>query len=106
MSCVTSSGPGRWRVRMFWASGASSHSGPLSSASKLLAPWPPTATTCFRCGRLGCRSVTIFSKSKPRKVLGVIITLASPCWSMNDSSRSRKMCISGFITAPMREQAR
>jgi hypothetical protein len=25
---------------------------------------------------------------------------------MNDSSRSRKMCISGFITAPMREQAR
>ena len=26
--------------------------------------------------------------------------------SMNDSSRSRKMCISGFITAPMREQAR
>ena len=25
---------------------------------------------------------------------------------MNDSSRSRKMCISGFITAPMREHAR
>jgi hypothetical protein len=69
-------------------------------------PLPPTTTTCASSGRSAFSPIAICSKSKPRKRDGTISTLAAPCLSMNDSSRSRKMCISGFITAPMREHAR
>ena len=78
----------------------------MSRASKLSGPSPPIASTCFRSGSEGCRSRSIFSNPKPRNSLGTTISLLRPCASMNESSRSRKMCISGFITAPIREQAR
>ena len=101
-----SSGPGRFAVRMRAASGASSQAGPLSSASKLSGPCPPTTTTRSSVGSAACRPRAIAAWSKPRNTLGTTSTFASPWRSMKESSRSRKIGISGLSTAPIREQAR
>ena len=106
MSCVMSSGPGRAAVRMAAASGACSQAGPPSRASKLSGPSPSTTTSWRSAGSEGCSARAMASWSKPRNTRGTTSTRASPWRSMNESSRSRKIGISGLITAPMREQAR
>jgi hypothetical protein len=106
MSCVTSSGDGRLADRIRAASGSRSHCGVVSSASKSSGPPPSMTTTRCSAGSEACRPRAIASWSKPRKVFGTTSTFDSPWASMNESSRSRKMCIIGLQTAPIREQAR
>ncbi len=106
MSWVTSSGPGRSRVTMAAASGSCSRSDPHSIASNPSGPSLPVITTWRRSGNDERRPASIPAWSKPRKRCGTTATLLPACASMNDSSRSRKMGISGLSTAPMRAQAR
>ena len=87
------------------ASGSRSQAGAASSASKLSAPSPSTTTSRRSAGSSGSRARAMASWSKPRKRRGTTSTLASPWRSMKDSSRWRKIGISGLSTAPRREQA-
>ena len=73
--------------------------------SKLLDPEPPTTTTWAKSGKSWRIPSTIFSKSKSRYFLGIKRTFDLAKLIMYVNSRSRKMCINGFITAPIRPQA-
>ena len=80
----------------------------LSSASKLFGAARRRRRRCAcSCGRLGLAAPRAIARGRSR---GRPWARSAP-WlrrglSMNDSSRSRKMCINGLSTAPMREQAR